>query len=71
MDIKFFLILAILLLVTMYFINEFKLLRTYIVESSEANTKLIKSKYNSIINDIKDINFDLVNQTKKINLRTF
>ena len=67
MDIKFFLILAILLLVTMYFINEFKLLRTYIVESSEANTKLIKSKYNSIINDIKDINFYLVNQTKKIN----
>ena len=67
MDIKFFLILAILLLVTMYFINEFKLLRTYIIESSEANTKLIKSKYNSIVNDIKDINFDLVNQTKKIN----
>jgi len=67
MDIKFFLILAIILLVTMYFINEFKMLRTYILETSENNTKLIKSKYNSIVTDIKDINFDLLNQTKKIN----
>lgn len=67
MDIKFFLIIAIMLLVIMYVVNEFKLLKSYIVESNETNIKLFKSKYNSIVNDIREINADLINQTKKIN----
>ncbi len=54
------------MLITFYFINEFKSLKSSIANSNENVNKLLKSKFNGFVNEVKDINTDLVNQTKKI-----
>jgi len=67
MDFKFIIILGLVSLLILYIINEFKLLKSHIATSNENTTKLIKTKFNILVNDIRELNTDLVNQTKKIN----
>jgi len=67
MDFKFIIILGLVSLLILYIINEFKLLKSHIATSNENTTKLIKTKFNILLNDIRELNTDLVNQTKKIN----
>ena len=65
MDLKFLTILVLIILITLYFINEFKLLKLTINESIENTNKLIKNKFHTFSGEIKELNTDLVNQTKK------
>ena len=67
MDIKFIIILGLVSLLILYIINEFKLLKSHIATSNENMTKLVKTKFNLLLNDVRELNTDLVNQTKKIN----
>jgi len=67
MDLKFLTLLVLIVLVTLYFINEFKLLKLILVENLDNTNKLIKNKFHSFSGEIKELNTDLVNQTKKIN----
>ncbi len=66
MDLKFLSLIVLIMLITFYFINEFKSLKSSIANSNENVNKLLKSKFNGFVNEVKDINTDLVNQTKKI-----
>jgi hypothetical protein len=67
MDFKFIIILGLVSLLILYIINEFKLLKSHITTSNDNMTKLVKTKFNLLLNDIRELNTDLVNQTKKIN----
>jgi len=67
MDFKFIIILGLVSLLILYIINEFKLLKSHIASSNDNTTRLIKTKFNILLNDIRELNTDLVNQTKKIN----
>jgi hypothetical protein len=51
----------------MYFINEFKIMKNNITETNENVIKLLKTKFHTLTNELKEFNNDLVNQTKKIN----
>lgn len=67
MEIKFILIIGLIILITMYFINEFKIMKNSITETNENVIKLLKTKFHTLTNELKEFNNDLVNQTKKIN----
>jgi len=67
MDLKFLTVLVLITLITLYFINEFKLVKIMINENNENTNKLIKNKFHTFSGEIKELNTDLVNQTKKIN----
>ena len=67
MDLKFLSLLVLIILITLYIINEFKLLKTHITETNENINKTVKSKFHGFVNEVKELNTDLVNQTKKIN----
>jgi len=67
MEIKFILIIGLIILITMYFINEFKIMKNNITETNENVIKLLKTKFHTLTNELKEFNNDLVNQTKKIN----
>jgi hypothetical protein len=67
MDFKFIIILGLVSLLVLYIINEMKLLKLHITTTSETINKQMKNKFHVLINDIRELNTDLVNQTKKIN----
>jgi hypothetical protein len=67
MEIKFILIIGLIILITMYLINEFKIMKNSITETNENVIKLLKIKFHTLTNELKEFNNDLVNQTKKIN----
>jgi hypothetical protein len=67
MDFKFLIIIALISLITLYFMNEFKILKNTINNNNENTNKLIKNKFHTFSGEIKELNTDLVNQTKKIN----
>jgi len=67
MDFKFIIILGLVSLLVLYIINEIKILKIHITTSAETTNKQMKNKFHILINDIRELNTDLVNQTKKIN----
>ena len=67
MDLKFLSLLVLIILITLYFINEFKMLKSHISINNDNVNKLIKGKFHGFLSEVKELNTDLVNQTRKIN----
>ena len=67
MDLKFLSLLVLIILITLYFINEFKMLKSHITINNDNVNKLIKGKFHGFLSEVKELNTDLVNQTRKIN----
>lgn len=67
MDLKLLGMLILIILISLFFMNEFKILKSHISETNENMTKLIKNKFHNLSSEITELNTDLVNQTRKIN----
>jgi hypothetical protein len=67
MDLKFLSLLVLIILITLYLINEFKMIKSHISINNDNINKLIKGKFHGFLSEVKELNTDLVNQTRKIN----
>jgi hypothetical protein len=67
MELKFILVVGLIILIIMYLHNEIKSIKSMINDNNENVMKLLKTKFYTLTNEMKEFNNDLINQTKKIN----